>query len=307
MTLDQMPLSKQKIKGKHGSSRIRQLNPEFATAHGLAGITGERSNQEAFNEAILNARNTGKLHLSNLGLRSPLPSECFDLRGDGTVELSLNNNSDKKPWEWFTAESLTSVDLSDNDFGMFESLDEKGDKKVPIGHLDERVERYQSLKILRAKRCHISVLPMDSIYSLQLLAVLDLSDNQISHAVPLELFPPTLTEINLSCNQIPKLYAVNDDDNECLVRVLPFCKTLNVSNNLLTALFPTARKFEGLTHLQTLNCEGNKLSGPLLSSEIIINLCSLHTLDASKNMISVAPDLSCLDKLKLGEACVSYP
>jgi Leucine-rich repeat (LRR) protein len=289
-----------KGKPQQDKSRRRQLNPAFAKSHGLVGKSSGRSNQEAFHQAIIHARNTGKLHISNLALRSPLPKECFDLQNDVVVDISLDNSNDKKSWEWYTAASLTSVDLSDNDLGSSNALEgHHNNDKILIGRLDERIDCYKSLKVFRAKRCRISMLPLHSIYSLQSLSVLDLSGNLIAHAVPIEYFPPTLTEINLSCNLIPQLY---DTDNENTmdknITVLPSCKTLNVSNNLLTTIFPTVWKVEGLSNLQTLNCEGNKIHGPLLPQETIMNLRSLHTLDASKNMISDAPDLSRLSKLK---------
>lgn len=295
------------MKGKpqRDKARKRQLNPAFARSHGLVGTTSEHNNQEAFYQAIIHARNTGKLHISSLGLRLPLPNECFDLQNN-TIEVNvlLNNSKDKKSWEMFTAASLTSVDLSDNDFGSFNPLESHhNDEKILPGRLDERIECYKSLKVFRAKRCQISVLPLDSIYSLQSLSVLDLSGNLIAHAVPLEYFPPTLIELNLSRNLIPQLYDPDSENTmEKNVTVLPLCKTFNVSNNLLTAIFPKVWKVEGLSNLQSLNCEGNKIHGPLLSRESILKLRSLHTLDASRNMISDAPDLSHLEKLKVGES-----
>jgi Leucine-rich repeat (LRR) protein len=294
-----------KGKPQQDKARKRQLNPAFARSHGLAGTTSEHNSQEAFYQAIIHARNTGKLQISNLGLRLPLPNECFDMQNnDVEVGILLNNSEDKKSWEMFTAASLTSVDLSDNDFGSFDPLESYHNyEKIIPGRLDKRIECYKSLKVLRAKRCQISVLPLDSIYSLQSLCVLDLSGNLIAHAVPLEYFPPTLVELNLSCNLIPQLYDTESENTMSKsVTVLPLCKTLNVSNNFLTEIFPRVWKVEGLSNLQSLNCEGNKIHGSLLSQESILNLRSLHTLDASRNMISDAPDLSYLEKLKVGES-----
>ena len=286
-------------KTSSNNSRLRKLNPEFTAAHGLSiessGGCSVRRQKLAFDNAVSHARSSGKLNLANLGLTARLPDECFDLRKIMPVDLSLD--SYVKSWECYGEEALISVDFSDNDLSSSPrcTADEKQEQH---GCLDARIERYRSLKCLRAKRCSISSLPLDSLRSIQFLSVLDFSGNRISHPIPLNLLPPTLTEVDLSFNQIPSLYDGNVDCQDCFT-ILPLCKSLNVSGNRLNSLFPAEKKIDGLTNLQTLVCGDNQLCGQLFSDEVVVNLRSLQTLEASKNMLSVAPLLGALDKLTL--------
>ncbi len=188
---------------KYNAVRImtsrRALNPAFASAHGLAAsedddvimatTTKVSSGSKRLELLLKEAMATGKLHASNAGLKSPLPESIFDVRAGIVVDLSMNVSKGSVDVFAFAEETLTSVDLSDNDLHGSE--------------LDQRVLRYQQVQVLRWKRCGLMAMNVN-LSSLEHLVVLDLAGNQLEE-FHLDFLPIGLQELNLANNQLREL------------------------------------------------------------------------------------------------------
>lgn len=205
--------------------RKRQLNPAFASAHGLA-------NNDLFPRAshidrvLSQARKTGKVQAVNAGLIS---LDVILQWPPVAVDLSLDRYD--QSWNAHDPGSVTSPDISDN-----------------AVEWDERLcQTYTSLRTLRAKKCHLSTVRVEP---LPFLVTLDLSGNRLTH-FDLSLIPKSVQYLDLSDNQLEYL----GDCKEDIVINLPNMVALNVGQNNLTAI-PSLRA----TQLQTLYCESNQLN-----------------------------------------------
>ena len=164
----------------------RMLNPAFAKAHGISfpsdkahiksshevnsGTSNELhvKNQDIYNvdpsqrirHAIMNARAHGKLNLSSIGLKNPLPNSIFNLRAGIEIDLSLDSHTSNYTASTFGEEEIYMLDLSDNDFS---SVPKGGDQE---SRLDERITIYKALKTLRTRRCQLSTIPMIIFHAL---------------------------------------------------------------------------------------------------------------------------------------------
>jgi len=286
------------------------LNPAFAKAHGISfpsdkahiknshevnsGTSNELhvKNQDIYNadpsqrirHAIMNARANGKLNLSSIGLKNPLPNSIFNLRAGIEIDLSLDSHTSNYTASTFGEEEIYMLDLSDNDFS---SVPKGGDQE---SRLDERITIYKALKTLRTRRCQLSTIPMIIFHALDNLQVLDLSGNNISHPFPLHLMPMSLRELNLSHNEITSLI---DDENEVETLVeRPYLVTIDISHNSLSTL-PDQVKLASLQYFHF----GNNKHVNHIPENIIKYSRALRVLHGSECNLTEAPNLSLCSKL----------
>lgn len=282
----------------------RALNPAFCAAHGLVAKDEEEdvkisrrtvpsssaaaptcsttssshsnTHSKRLQHAIQEARRTGKLQATNLGLTHPLPDQVFDFRAGISVDLSMDNASTTVTTFEHGEETIVLVDFSDNDLS---SHSHHG--------LDERVLKFEQVQVMRWKRCGLpKCLPVDCSASLEHLLVLDLEGNQLEH-IDLSLLPPNLQELNLSKNKIAAL--------ECPPSKTTTTKlvSIDLSENILTSL-------DGLTgtihwpHLQIFRCHHNPIK--ILPKDILESAKqSLQTLDLSYCQLQEQDDKHSLD------------
>jgi len=284
----------------------RQLNPAFASAHGLQqqeGAGGSRNNNNNNNNkvdhALRSARRTGRLNLSSCSL-SALPPAVFDLRSGIEIDLSLDSGDNPGRWQSFGEEEVTNLDISDNVF--FRS----GGNGSGCG-FDERIAKFASLKSLRARRCHLAdPLPWSSALSrLDNLTILDLSGNGDGIRVAmLEYLPMTIREVDLSGNAMERLTeeaaarAPESGGGAEPAIVLPNLVALDVSKNRLTAL---PSKME-VPSLQTLRFGGNRIAA--MPEDLILQCSrSLSTLEGPGNQLRTVPDLFGCRRLQVVDLC----
>lgn len=258
----------------------RQLNPAFASAHGISSkneaVVAEEEPSSSLQKAkiaVERARESGKLTVANASLSSPLPDVLFDLRQGVEVDLSMNA-SGTASWELHTEETLTLVDFSDNDLS---------------GILDERVQRYRSLHIFRCKRCGITAIPMSSLKSLEKLTILDLGSNEIT-SFSIDMLPNSIRELDLSSNKLQSLL-LESDNTETSVS-LPNLVKLNISHNNLDSISECL----DLPRLQSLDCGHNRIS---TIPARLLDSTSLTTMEAGHNWIATPPDLSKFEQLRI--------
>ena len=247
------------------------------------GDGGERrpGSKGRLQHALKAARSTGRLNLSDCGLTAPLPDSAFDLRSGVTIDLSMDSD-DVNPWEVRGEETLTLVDFSDNDLSS-----SSGQSGEIDGNLDERVEKFEAVRNLRARRCRIRNIPWQKLGRLDNLTLLDLSGNGIRHA-PLQSLPMALKELDISSNRISSLSHDGESGagDAGVEVVLPGLIRLDVTDNQLTAFPPLLR----LPILQTLQFSKNQISEPM---DCLIRSCcrTLSTLEGPKNLLSSPLDL----------------
>ena len=299
--------------------RFRQLNPAFAAAHGLAeqssdgtvkispsnasgvaspdlggsAVITAGSSQKRVRQAIIQARKTGKLNSSNLGLFK-LPDEVFDLRKGISVDLSLSASSSTTLGS-HGEETLTLVDFSDNPIGRDGS------------ELDERILCYKVVQIIRLRRCELK--SSINFQPLENLSLLDLSGNALS-TFSLEQIPSSLQELNLSSNDLESL-DVGDTTKSIL---LPYLTHLDLSENRVSKL-PLASELR-CPKLQIFKCNKNMLTElPIQGggdSVFLTGSCkALQTLDVSHNKLTEAMDFSVdfsvLKTIHLSENQLKFP
>ena len=304
----------------------RQLNPAFAAAHGLTESSSEDgtvtispsnalggavspsdqfsasvvttgrggSSRKRVDQAIADARKTGKLCAGNLGLFT-LPDEVFDLRKGIKVNFSLAASSSSTEQGSHGEETLTLVDFSDNPLGSNKNA------------LDERILAYTAVQTLRLRRCDlISAINFKSLENLHLL---DLSGNALTK-FSFDHVPSAVQHLNLASNRIGEL----EGSETANVIQLPFLNSFDVSENCLTQL-PVANALH-CPRLQTFKCRKNQLKEfPIYDGDDAVFLIesgkSLQTLDASQNKISTALDFSinfsALQTLHLSENQLRIP
>jgi len=205
----------------------------------------------------------------------------FDLRSGIEIDLSLDSVSNPGRGASMGEEELTSVDISDNDLSS--------------SALDERIERFRSVSIFRARRSGLSQVPWQSFGMLDALTILDLSGNQLCGCAMLERLPTTLRELNLSGNQLTGLTSISLElDSDGGTFTMPFLKSLDISNNQLESL-PSALE---APILQTLNFSKNRIA--ILPTNLLAPCSrSLSTLVGKENQLSdPPPDLRSFQSLR---------
>jgi leucine-rich repeat protein SHOC2 len=270
----------------------RQINPAFASAHGLtaeenevSSPTGQEPSASSSSSSsgriqILQnqACHSGNLHAANCGLTSPLPDELFDLRKGSQVDLSLNRTN--APGS-HAEETLKLVDFSDNCLG---------------GSLDPRILSYAAVQKLRLRRCQLT--SVDTLLtSLEHLTVLDLKGNQLQEFC-MGCLPKSIRELDLSTNQLVQLSL--DGPN---VLQLPNLNNLDISENRLTELFNGNINIQ-TPGLRSLKCNHNQLTElpPACWMTATSTASTLEILDVSHNCIQTtqAPlDLTMLPALQI--------
>eukprot|EP00934_Nitzschia_sp_Nitz4_P004570 Nitzschia sp. Nitz4//scaffold34_size148208//51551//53857//NITZ4_002974-RA/size148208-processed-gene-0.39-mRNA-1//-1//CDS//3329548777//4560//frame0 len=256
------------------------LNPAFAAAHGLKkdtdkdeikvpSTTQQGATTKRLESMLQQARTTGKLRAANISLTYPLPDSVFDLRLGLSVDLDMKASAGATPLH-FAEETLTSVDLSDNDIG---------------GSMDERVVRYQQIQIMRWKRCGLEQIV--DLSSLETLAILDLAGNCMEQILLSFLPQVCLQELDLSQNRLTSLDAVGPIE-------FPQLETLDLSSNQLSNLENTQLS---TPRLRTLRASHNKLqSFPDFLQSATPNL---QVLDLSHNHLNQSEvDLSEFSQLQ---------
>jgi hypothetical protein len=155
----------------------------------------------------------------------------------------------------------------------FLNLSHKHLKKIPLLFAEVTTEI-----ILRANVSHNALRELPHALHFPNLQELNLSSNNFQH---FELKSPLhfLTILDLSSNKMSKFPSPD------VLELLPSIKTLNLYDNLLTAI-PT-RSFEKLTRLDTLNLSFNKLTS--IPKEISALSC-LRILLLDKNNLRELPD-----------------
>ena len=296
-----------------------KVNPAFAANHSKthdpwATLDEDLGNREStpvlVGKALQEARMTGKVLLSNVGLHS-LPLAMFDLRNELLSKYDYNSKSKddddenkmrqlkkhEKAWECYGEEMVTLVDLSNNDLSLLSNEDDDNDRKKDhsdrpsLGVLDERFSRYSSLLTLRIRQCHLKDIPwhifQDKVKSLK---TLDAPGNDFE-LIPLELLPKSLSDLDLSDNRITSLGegAIGDV-------TLPNLTRLNLSNNQIVRL----PSLLNCPILKMANLSNNKLEvipTPFLHS------CqgTLTELDLSKNQLTLAMNFTLHSELSILE------
>ena len=285
----------------------RILNQAFAKAHNISfsdeqsrprksdfdssdkskkDLNSSIDSRQKIERAIIKARSTGKLQLSNMGLAAPLPDTIFDLRSGLQIDLSYENSSfNVNKWDCFSEEEISLLDLSDNDFSSEES---SPDREI---QLDERISVFLSLKTLRARRCQLESIPMNIIANLEFLNVLDLSGNKISHSFPLQLMPVSMRELNISNNCILSL---SESNTNAILIELPNLICLDISHNSISTIPETIK----LPSLQSFFF-GNNPSLGSIPKNILLHSSSLSTLEGPQCKLLTTPDLSRCSNLRV--------
>jgi Leucine-rich repeat (LRR) protein len=276
----------------------RALNPAFAAAHGLtagadedvlvvtpnaakASVASNTNNSSKRLDLLLKeARASGKLQATNVGLKAPLPDALFDFRAGVVVDLSLEASSSAANRALlFGEETLTSVDLSDNDLSG--------------ALLDERVLRYEQVQVLRWKRCGLVGMQVH-LTSLEQLAVLDLDGNQLEN-FRLDCIPNSLQELNLANNRLSTI------SSESPVKSLEYLASIDLSHNKLDTLDFLKEQEVSLPRLRSFHCHHNRLKALPCDSLLESSKNTLQILDVSRNQLrgDTAPlDLSNFTQLQ---------
>ena len=277
------------------AARRRQLNPAFASAHGLrceeekeriapptsqssAACSSSSSGKGRIQILQNQARHSGNLHAADCGLTSPLPDELFDLRKGLQVDLSLNRTNIPGSHAEGT---LKLVDFSDN--------------ALEAGSLDPRILSYAAVQKLRLRRCQLTSVDI-LLTSLEYLTVLDLKGNQLQEFW-MDCLPKSIRELDLSTNQLVQLRLSVDDLSPNLLQ-LTNLKSLDVSENRLTELFNGNIQIPGL---RSLKCNHNQLTELPPACWTTAAVSTLITLDVSHNCIQTAQaplDISKLSALQ---------
>eukprot|EP00584_Thalassiosira_punctigera_P001581 CAMPEP_0172535752 /NCGR_PEP_ID=MMETSP1067-20121228/7612_1 /TAXON_ID=265564 ORGANISM="Thalassiosira punctigera, Strain Tpunct2005C2" /NCGR_SAMPLE_ID=MMETSP1067 /ASSEMBLY_ACC=CAM_ASM_000444 /LENGTH=813 /DNA_ID=CAMNT_0013320697 /DNA_START=16 /DNA_END=2457 /DNA_ORIENTATION=+ len=278
--------------------RPRQLNPAFASAHGLAQRRQQSSNSSSsivaaatgparggnaggnrnrVDAAIRSARSTGRLNLSSCSLAA-LPDAIFDLRSGVEIDLSMDSSSNPGSWQSRGEDEVAVLDASDNPLSG-------GGRS-----LDDRLAKFVALKTLRARRSGIIEMPWRSaILNFDHLLTLDVGGNDLTEAM-LECLPMTVREVDLSNNKLSRLVegtaAPSGSSNVEPAIVLPSLLRLDVSGNQLTRL-PGPMEVPSLQTLRFGNNRIEELSGDLISQ------CagSLTSLEGTNNRLRTVPNL----------------
>lgn len=275
--------------------RNLELNPAFANAHGLSEAT---ENVDPWNQldkdlsnanstliklakAIEEARKSGKLMLSSIGLKLPLPKAMFEIRSD-LIEAfdgtAIDVDDSEKFWECHGEETLTLWDMSDNDLSIKGT---KGGEPAKLAMLDDRLQCYRSLQTLRIRNCNLNDLPWETIGEhLTSLRVLDAPGNKFS-SVPLHLLPSTMNKLYLADNGIDSLG--NSQETVCLPELIH----LDLGNNALKCL-PSTLDCAMMQHLILTNNKIESISPSFLNASRNV----LKTLDLTKNRLTLEMDLS---------------
>ncbi len=279
-----------------------KINPAFAEAHGLSEAAKNADPWEQFDEdlassqsasfqlrkAIGEARKTGKLIASNVGLTSPtLPDAMFDLRNELIAKYDGAMDGNDNFWECYGEEMLTLVDISDNDLTEEK---EQGAKQPTMRVLDTRIGCYTALKTLRLRNCNLDDLPWETIRDkLNNLSVLDARGNRFTN-IPLNLLPQSTSALYLADNIIESLGSDIEEID------LPSMHHLDVANNKLIRL-PSKLKCSKLQCLVLTKNDIESLSKTFLYS------CeeSLKTLELGENQLKVSMNLSQHTKLEVLE------
>lgn len=271
----------------------RQLNPAFATAHGLAvpeeAVADRDRRQERSSNAssssrrlelaVKQAQSGGKLNLVNMGLTMPLPEAVFDFRlslsSQQAVDLSMDRQPRRQQSLNYIEETVTAVDVSDNP-----SL---------TGVMDPRFVQFAQTQSLRFKQCGWSHVDL-SLQSLEHLFILDLSGNQLQ-TFDLSLLPTSLQELHLEGNSLKLLHAAaTDDDNKAIID-FPHLTLLDLSNNQISDF--GACNHLSCPHLKTFQCPHNSIQGAAFPPSFLETAhASLQTLDASYNQLGEGNDNS---------------
>lgn len=245
-----------------------QLNPAFAASHGLV-TKHQSSTPQRLDLVIKQARATGKLNASNLGLNA-LPDRLFDLRSGIQVDVSMENSG---PLQIYGEDEITLVDVSDNE------LD---------GKIDERFTQFCQVESLRLKRCGWTSLAT-SLASLTTLTILDLSGNKLEELDLSLLALDNLKELDLSSNQLQRIHSSS-------LVVFPRLTSLDISHNKLVDLEDISNM--SCEQLRTFRCGHNNLTlfpPPFLESS---KRC-LQYLEASHNPLGDSKlDLSAYTELQ---------
>jgi len=270
--------------------RRRQLNPAFASAHGLAlQDTANQRSHDKVDSALRLARSTARLNLSSCFLNvAALPDAMFDLRGSIEIDLNLDSTENPGSWNSYGEEDIVCLDISDCNVPS-------KDKVL----LDSRLVKLVSLRSLRARRSNITCINWSDIARFDDLVILDVSGNELTIA-KIEWLPMTVKEVDLSKNKIKSLVELPDSSpshaestNEPLV-VLPNLIRLDVSDNHLTKL-PSSIE---VPNLQVFCFGNNQISDLLVSTDIIAQCAqSLTTLEGPNNQLHTIIDLSECKKL----------
>mmetsp|Transcript_5723 Transcript_5723/g.12996 ORF Transcript_5723/g.12996 Transcript_5723/m.12996 type:complete len:948 (-) Transcript_5723:272-3115(-) len=264
-----------------GGSRTKRTTPSSSAPPPPT----TKSREQKVQAALRTARLTGRLLLCDCNLTS-LPDQMFDLRSGIEIDLSLDSSSNPSRGSSLGEEELTSVDVSDND--LSEAL------------MDERVERFRSLSVFRARRSKLTKVPWRSLGLLDCLTVLDLSGNCLSGSAMVECLPTFLRELNLSGNELTSLTTslesdVDDGKGDGGTLTMPHLLSLDISNNQLECL-PSAL---GAPNLQTLNFSNNQIA--ILPANLLATCSrSLLTLEGKNNRLgSPPPDLRVCTSLRI--------
>mmetsp|Transcript_12908 Transcript_12908/g.24241 ORF Transcript_12908/g.24241 Transcript_12908/m.24241 type:complete len:888 (+) Transcript_12908:95-2758(+) len=231
------------------------------------------------------ARKSGKMHLSNMNLKLPLPDAMFDLRKD-LMKLHdgkmVGDADDEQFWSCYGEEMITLLDLSDNDLSQVQ---------YGISVLDDRIGCYKSLQSLFLRNCNLDDLPWRTIReNLVDLKVLDARGNKFTQ-VPLKDLPPSIHKLLLADN-----HTIQSLGNYYDCIDLPHLLQLDASNNALT-LLPSELK---CPRLQSLILSKNQIE--YISPAFLDSIqSSLKILDLSENKISSSIDMSHHRKLEILE------
>ena len=254
--------------------RRRQLNPAFASAHGLAQKkqhslqdTANQGSHNKVDSALRLARSTARLNLSSCSLNvAALPDAMFDLRGSIEIDLNLDSTENPGSWNSYGEEDIVCLDISDCNV-------QSKDKVL----LDSRLVKLVSLRSLRARRSNITCINWSDIARFDDLVILDVSGNELTIA-KIEWLPMTVKEVDLSKNKIKSLVELPDSSpshadstNEPLV-VLPNLIRLDVSDNHNSYI-------PGFEHLQNPNTQmpvSAELQKHLRCHELLVFECALY-------------------------------
>ncbi len=280
-----------------------KINPAFAEAHGLSeaaknadawekfdeDLASSQSASFQFRKAISEARKTGKLIASSVGLTSPtLPDAMFDLRNELIAQYDGAMDGNDNFWECYGEEMLTMVDISDNDLSEEKEEGEKNSTTMRV--LDTRIGCYTALKTLRLRNCNLDNLPWEIIRDkLDNLSVLDARGNRFTK-IPLNILPQSTTALYLADNNIESLGSDIEEID------LPSIHHLDVANNKLIRL-PSKLKCPKLQCLVLTKNDIESVSKTFLYS------CeeSLKTLEIGENQLKVSMNLSQHTKLEVLE------
>uniref|UniRef100_A0A7C9CT53 Leucine-rich repeat-containing N-terminal plant-type domain-containing protein n=2 Tax=Opuntia streptacantha TaxID=393608 RepID=A0A7C9CT53_OPUST len=229
------------------------------------------------------------LNLSKNSIRGDIPEWLHDMAKSvippyDSMWLDLSKNSLVGGLEHLPWERLLSIDISSNSF----------QGPLPISSINPQ------LTSLLASNNKLNGTLNQSICNLNMLQVLDLSNNTFSGEIPkcLENTSPSLSVLNLRSNRlggsIPQNFSECDQlvdldlSNNRLGGAIPpslirctNLQVLNLANNKLDDVFPSW--LDALPYLQVLNLHSNKLHGHVTSTKAEHPFPKLQILDLSSN------------------------